>query len=501
MSTPLLQLAGISKSFGGTRALVNGELSLDAGQVTALIGENGAGKSTLVKILTGVYRPDAGEIRLEGRPVQIRSLRDAAALGISVIHQESVIFEDLSVAENVFVGARPRRIGLIDWRTMRKRTRELLAQLESPLDPDLPARQLSIAQRHIVQIARALSQASRVVIMDEPTAALSQHEAEDLLRIVSRLKGEGRAILFISHKFEEISAVADRYAVFRDGAAVGSGAMADTSVDELVRMMVGRSLAQTYPQRAARVGAGAGADAGGELLRVSALSREPEFRDVELQLRRGEVLGVYGLVGAGRSELMQVLAGLHRADRGTITIDGRAASFGSPDEAIRAGIALVPEDRAHQGAIPGLSIGDNIVLPNLARFTRRGFIDRALAAAAAREWSTRLQVKCRDTDQPVEQLSGGNQQKVVIAKWLLAEPRILILDEPTKGIDVGSKAAVHQLVSELVQQGLGVILVSSELPEVMGMSDRILVMRRGRMRGQFGRGTAAETILRAALDS
>ena len=441
--------------------------------------------------------PDGGAIRLDGQQVQIRTLQDAAALGISVIHQESVIFEDLTVAENVFVGARPRRFGLIDWRTMRARTRELLAQLESPLDPDLPARQLSIAQRHIVQIARALSQTSRVVIMDEPTAALSQHEAEDLLRIVTRLRDEGRAILFISHKFEEISAIADRYAVFRDGAAVGAGAMAGTSVDELVHMMVGRSLAQTYPQRAARVEASAGE----VLLRVSALCREPEFHDVGLQLRRGEVLGVYGLVGAGRSELMQVLAGLHRADRGTIMIDGRAVSFGSPDDAIRAGIVLVPEDRAHQGAILGLSIGDNIALPNLARFTRRGFVDRRLAAAAAREWSRRLQVKCSDIDQPVEQLSGGNQQKVVIAKWLLAEPRILILDEPTKGIDVGSKAAVHQLVSDLVQQGLGVILVSSELPEVMGMSDRILVMRRGRVRGQFERGTAAETILRAALDS
>ena len=494
MTRPVLQLSGIAKAFGGTRALVNGELALYAGSVTALIGENGAGKSTLVKILSGVHRPDSGEIRIDERPVQIRSLPDATRLGISVIHQESVIFEDLTVAENIFVGARPTRHGLIDWRTMRARTGALLAQLETPLDPDLPARSLSIAQRHIVQIARALSHESRVVIMDEPTAALSHHEAEDLLRIVRRLKDEGRAILFISHKFDEIMAIADRYAVFRDGAAVGAGVMADTSVDGLVSLMVGRSMAQDYPQRTAVAGA--------EILRVSGLTREPEFTAVDLQLRRGEILGVYGLVGAGRSELMQVLFGLHRADRGSVVLAGETVNFASPDEAIRAGVVLVPEDRQHQGAVLGLSIGDNIVLPSLAGLARLGFCRGGRSASAAREWSARLQVKCRDVDQPVEQLSGGNQQKVVLAKWLLAKPRILILDEPTKGIDVGSKAAVHQLTSELVQQGLSIIMVSSELPEVMGMADRILVMRRGRVRGLFERGSAdAATILRAALDS
>jgi len=494
MTRPVLQLSGIAKAFGGTRALVNGELALYAGSVTALIGENGAGKSTLVKILSGVHRPDSGEIRIDERPVQIRSLPDATRLGISVIHQESVIFEDLTVAENIFVGARPTRHGLIDWRTMRARTRALLAQLETPLDPDLPARSLSIAQRHIVQIARALSHESRVVIMDEPTAALSHHEAEDLLRIVRRLKDEGRAILFISHKFDEIMAIADRYAVFRDGAAVGAGVMADTSVDGLVSLMVGRSMAQDYPRRTAVAGA--------EILHVSGLSREPEFTAVDLQLRRGEILGVYGLVGAGRSELMQVLFGLHRADRGSVVLAGETVNFASPDEAIRAGVVLVPEDRQHQGAVLGLSIGDNIVLPSLAGLARLGFCRGGRSASAAREWSARLQVKCRDVDQPVEQLSGGNQQKVVLAKWLLAKPRILILDEPTKGIDVGSKAAVHQLTSELVQQGLSIIMVSSELPEVMGMADRILVMRRGRVRGLFERGSAdAATILRAALDS
>ena len=490
----MLQLTGIGKSFGGTRALIDGELELHGGSVTALIGENGAGKSTLVKILTGVYRPDAGEIRVDGQRVQIASLRDAARLGISVIHQESVIFEDLCVAENIFANARPKRRGLIDWRAMRERARTLLVQLESPLDPDQPARTLSVAQRHIVQIARALSFDSRVMIMDEPTAALSHHEAQDLLRIVRRLRDEGRAVLFISHKFDEIMAIADRYVVFRDGATVAAGEMTGTTIDALVSLMVGRSMSQTYPVRSASPGE--------VVLRVTGLGREPEFTGVDLQLRRGEILGVYGLVGAGRSETMQVLFGLHRADRGEVLLEGVAARFSGPDAAIRAGVALVPEDRQHQGAVLGLSIRDNIVLPSLAAFARHGFFRARQADAAAREWSARLQVKCRSVDQKVEELSGGNQQKVVIARWLLATPRILILDEPTKGIDVAAKAAVHQLTSDLVQQGLAVILVSSELPEVMGMADRILVMRRGRVRGLFERGAAdAQTLLRAAMDS
>jgi rhamnose transport system ATP-binding protein len=486
-------LRRVAKSFGGTRALVNAELELHAGCVTALIGENGAGKSTLVKILTGVHRPDSGDIQIDGRNVQIRTLADAQALGIAVIHQESVVFEELSVAENIFVSAVPRRLGLIDWRGMQQRARRLLAQLEADIDPRVPLRELSIAQRHLVQIARALANDSRVVIMDEPTAALSHHEAQDLLQIVARLKSEGRAILFISHKFEEVLASADRYAVFRDGSRVGAGLMADTTLEQLISLMAGRALTQTVPKADTQPGA--------EILRVAGLSRAPEYRDISFALRRGEVLGIYGLVGAGRSELMHTLFGLNRADSGQIILDGRALALRSAQDAIAHGIAYVPEDRQHQGAILTQTIAENIVLPNLRALSHHRIVNRRRVATQADAWATRLKVKCASITQQVNELSGGNQQKVVLAKWLMTQPRVLILDEPTKGIDIGSKAAVHQLTADLVSQGLAVILVSSELPEVLGMADRILVMRRGRARGLFERAAASsEVILRAALD-
>jgi rhamnose transport system ATP-binding protein len=487
----LLRLSGISKSFGGVRALTRGELELHAGEVTALIGENGAGKSTLVKILTGVHSPDAGSIEIEGREVAIRSPQDALRLGISVIHQERVLFDDLSVAENIFAGRESRLIG---WRNIYDRAASLLAQLESRIDPRATLTGLSIAEKHMVQIARALSQDARVVVMDEPTAALSHHEAEDLLKIVRRLKSEGRAVLYISHKFEEVFAVADRYAAFRDGAAVGAGLVAETTLDDLVKLMVGRPIDQVFPKLPA--------DIGEEVLRVESLSREPEFADVSFSLRRGEILGVYGLVGAGRTEVMHALFGLSEARGGRVTLGGRELRSRDPGDAIRQGIVYVPEDRQTQGAILTRSICDNITLPSLAQFAYLGFVQPGREAAAAQDWVARLQVKCADARQEVGSLSGGNQQKVVLARWLLTAPRVLILDEPTKGIDVGSKAVVHRLMSELVQQGLGVIMVSSELPEILGMSDRVLVMRRGRVRGLFDRADAkAETILRAATDA
>jgi rhamnose transport system ATP-binding protein len=493
VTAPVLALRNIAKAFGGTRALVNAELELHAGSVAALIGENGAGKSTLVKILSGVHRPDAGEILVDGKPVSIRTLADAQALGIAVIHQESVVFEDLSVAENIFIAGAPQRFRLLDWRSMKLRATQLLTQLEAPIDPRTLMRELSVAQRHLVQIARALSNDSRVVIMDEPTAALSHHEALDLLRIVQRLKTEGRAILFISHKFEEVLASADRYAVFRDGSAVGAGAVADTTLEQLIGLMVGRAVSQVFTKSEAPLGA--------EVLRVQALTRLPEYRDISFTLRRGEILGIYGLVGAGRSELMQTLFGLSSADSGQIFIDGQPLTLRSPAEAIRRGIAYVPEDRQHQGALLTQSIAENIALPNLGALSRSGIVNRTETGRQANDWATRLQVKCANTAQPVNALSGGNQQKVVLAKWLMTRPRVLILDEPTKGIDIGSKAAVHQLTSDLVRQGLAVILVSSELPEVLGMADRILVMRRGLARGLFDHATAnSGSILRAALD-
>jgi rhamnose transport system ATP-binding protein len=494
MSAPSLRIAGLAKSFGGTRALVRGELELYAGQVTALVGENGAGKSTLVKILAGVLQPDSGSIELDGKRIHIRSPHDAQRVGISVIHQESVVFDDLSVAENICVASRQHRRGLIDWPDMQRRAAVILAQLESHIDPRARLVELNVAEKHLVQIARALSQDARVVIMDEPTAALSHHEAEDLLHIVRRLKSEGRSVLYISHKFEEVFAIADYYAVFRDGAAVGSGLITSTSVDALVKLMVGQPIEQVFPKLPARLGA--------EALRVEQLSRHAEFSDVSFNVRSGEILGVYGLVGAGRSEVMQTLFGLAQPQSGRVLLEQREFRIRDVADAIRHGIAYVPEDRQTQGAILTRSISDNITLPSLARFARLGCIESVRERTSAQEWIARLQIKCADADQDVHDLSGGNQQKVVLARWLVTKPRVLILDEPTKGIDVASKAAVHRLVGELAQDGLAVILVSSELPEILGMADRILIMRRGRVRGLLERADAsAEAILRTATDA
>jgi len=491
---PLLSLRNISKSFGGTRALTGVQLDLYPGEVTALIGENGAGKSTLVKILTGLYQPDTGQVCLDGAPTRISSPWEAQKCGISVIHQESVVFDDVCVAENIFVTARPRRHGLINWPEMRRRAAALLKQLESNIDPATPMRDLSVAQKHLVQIARALSHDSRIVIMDEPTASLSHHEAEDLLRIVRRLKDDGRAVLFISHKFEEIFAIADRYAVFRDGASVGDGLIALTNRDRLITLMVGRSVEQIFPPREGRIGA--------EVLRLHELARRAEFAGVSLSVRAGEILGLYGLVGAGRSELVQALFGLSPFHRGRVLLEGREVNIGCASDAIALKIAYVPEDRQRQGALLPLTIQDNIALADLRALARHGFTRPARTQATANHWIDQLQIRSSGANQPLEELSGGNQQKVVLAKWLQTSPRVLILDEPTKGIDVGSKAVVYRLIRECVQHGLAVILVSSELPEVLGLADRIAVMRRGRLRACFERAEATpEMLARAATDA
>lgn len=467
MTAPLLCLAHIRKTFGATRALVDASLDLFAGEVTALIGENGAGKSTLVKVLAGVHRPDGGEIRLDGTPITITSAADARRLGISIVHQESVLFDNLSVAENILIAARPRRHGLIDWREMWRRACAILEQLEAPFDPDQLVGDLSVAQKHVVQIARGLSQDARVMVLDEPTAALSHREAEDLQRIVQRLKSSGAAVLFISHRLEEVFALADRYAVFRDGSSVGEGRLGEVTVDQLLQLMVGRAVESGVDRPAS-------ATAGVESLRVEHLSRAQEFADVSLEVRRGEILGVYGLVGAGRSELMQCLFGITRPDSGRVVIDGHEMRWRSPADAIRAGLAYVPEDRQHQGAIQPFSIAANIALPGLAN-------DEHAKQLAAR-WITELQIKATGPGQALHDLSGGNQQKVVLAKWLATNPKVLILDEPTKGVDAGAKAAVHRLIRELAARGLAIILVSSDLPEVLSLSDRVMVMRRGRVR-------------------
>jgi rhamnose transport system ATP-binding protein len=492
--SPVLTLAHVRKSFGGAHALRDANLALYPGQVTALVGENGAGKSTLVKILCGLHQPDAGEIRLDGHQVRVHNAEHARQLGINVVHQECIVFDNLSVAENIFVSSRPTQRRMVAWNEMRQRAAEILRQLDAPFEPDMPAAHLSVAQKHIVQIARALTSDARVLILDEPTAALSHREVDDLFRIARRLKESGCALLFISHKFEELFALADRYTVFRDGTSVGEGLMTQTDSEQLIRMMVGRSVDQLFPKLPTIIG--------DDALRVEGLSRAGEFEKVSFTVRRGETLGIYGLVGAGRTELAQCLFGLTPPDAGSIQIDGKPAVIASPDEAVRHGLAYVPEDRQKHGAILPFSITDNIGLTNLQTLAPQGLCSREREVRLADRWIASLSIKATGPEQNVGDLSGGNQQKVVLAKWLARDPRVLILDEPTKGIDVGAKSAVHAVTSEFAQKGNAVIMISSELPEILGMSDRILDMRRGRVRALFDRSEAtAENIVRAATDA
>jgi rhamnose transport system ATP-binding protein len=468
---PALALDGIRKQFGGAWVLDRVDLELCAGQVVALVGENGAGKSTAVKIMTGIHRPDAGRVRVAGAPVELTSTQDAWRHGIAAVHQETAMFDELSVAENIFMGHLIARRGRLDWAAMKRRATAILASLESELGADAPLGTLSVAQKHLVEIARALSHDANVVIMDEPTAALSTREVADLFGIVRRLKAAGKAILFISHKLDEVFAIADRYVVLRDGCRVGEGAIADIDRGGLVRLMVGRPIAQIFPKTCVPIGP--------PVLEIRGVGNDTEFDAISFELHRSEVLGFYGLVGAGRSELMEALFGIGQIARGSVALDGRPAGS-SPREAIARGLVLVPEDRQRNGAILPLSVRHNVTLPSL-RTLSRVFVRRAAEATLAQRIVDQLAIRCAGLEQKVGELSGGNQQKVVIGKWFATRPKVIILDEPTKGIDVGSKAAVHAVIGELVARGVSVILVSSELPELMGIADRIVVMHKGRI--------------------
>lgn len=475
MSEPLLTLTGLSKSFPGVKALADVSLELYPGEVTALIGENGAGKSTLVKSMTGIYQPDAGVIKIRGNPVSLPSPHAAFELGITAIHQETVLFDELSVAENIFLGHAPKTIfGTIDWGCLRQQARDVLAEMGAAhIDADTVLKELGIANKHLVAVARAMSIKSDIVIMDEPTAALSHKEIKDLFELIEHLKSSGKAILFISHKFDEIYRIADRFAVFRDGELIGKGLIGDTEQSQIVQMMVGRSVDQIFPKKQASIGA--------PVLKVSNLSHPTEFRDISFQLNTGEILGFYGLVGAGRSEVMQALFGITTPSAGTVTLQGAVVNFQSPADAIKTGIVYVPEERGKQGVVTDLPIFQNVSLPSLGKTSRNGFLQLAEEFALVRDYATRLDLRAASLSQHAGTLSGGNQQKVVVAKWLATQPKVIILDEPTKGIDIGSKAAVHDFMSDLASQGLSVIMVSSELPEILGMSDRVVVMREGLM--------------------
>ncbi|GAA1851848.1 sugar ABC transporter ATP-binding protein [Asanoa iriomotensis] len=481
----MLALRGVSKSFGAVAALRDVDLDLVTGEAHALVGENGAGKSTLVKILAGVHPPDTGTILLDGGPVTFGGPADARAAGIAVIYQEPTLFPDLSVAENIFMGRQPlRSLRRIDTAAMRARTRELFDRLGVRLDPDRPARGLSIADQQLVEIAKALSTNARLLVMDEPTAALSGVEVERLFAVARSLRDGGAAVLFISHRFDEVFALCERITVMRDGRRVDTAPAAELTVDQVVRKMVGRDVATLFPK--------VDTTPGEVRLEVAGLTRHGFFDDVSFAVRGGEIVALAGLVGAGRSEVVRAVFGVDKPDAGEVRVDGKPLPPGDTPAAIAAGLALVPEDRRQQGLVMELSVERNTTLPRRWSLARAGLLFGGAERRAAATWTQRLQVKAGRPTDPVATLSGGNQQKVVLAKWLSTQPRVLIVDEPTRGIDVGTKAEVHRLLSELAADGVAVLMVSSELPEVLGMADRVLVMHEGRLVADIPRATADE---------
>jgi rhamnose transport system ATP-binding protein len=489
---PLLVVDHASKSFGAVRALEDGWIELRRGEVHGLVGENGAGKSTLVKILAGVHRPDSGRVLLDGSEVVFDTTAQSHAAGIAIIFQEPTLFPDLSVAENVFIGAQPLRSGRrIDRRRMRREVELLFDQLGVKLDPDRIARGLSIADQQIVEIAKALSADARVIVMDEPTAALTLTEVDQLFRVVETLRARGAAVLFISHRLDEVFALCQRVTVMRDGRHVVTEPIERTSTQKVIHAMVGRDLDALFPKQVAEVGA--------TVLEVERLTREGVFTDVSFSVRAGEIVALAGLVGAGRSEVARAIFGIDRADAGGVQVHGRKLPPASPNAAMAAGIGFVPEDRRQQGLVMPISIERNMALASLDRLRRFLLIPRLSERRFASEWATRLQLRYGRLSDPASSLSGGNQQKIVLAKWLARKPTLLIVDEPTRGIDVGTKAEVHRLLSDLANEGVAILMISSELPEVLGMADRVIVLFEGRVAAEFPRSEASEvSIMRAA---
>ena len=473
----LLEMRGISKRFPGVVALDGVDFELLPGEVHVLLGENGAGKSTLVKILSGAYRPDGGEVFLEGRRVEIRSAGEAQRLGISTIYQEFNLVPQLSVAENIHLGRQPRRLGVVDRGRMEREARGLLERMRVRVEPRARVADLGVAQRQMVEIAKALGLRARVLIMDEPTAALSEREVRQLFGIVRRLKEEGVGIIFISHHLEEVAEIGDRVTVLRDGRLVGR-VPADTGRDELVRMMVGRSIEEQFPRRRT--------EPGEVLLEVRGLSRRGVLEDVSLRVRAGEVVGVAGLVGAGRTELARAIFGLDPVDGGEVLVEGRPLAGAGPREARRRGVGFVTEDRQGQGIVPPLSVAENLALASLEKDVRGGLVvDRGHQLRRTREAVESLRIRTPSLEQQIRYLSGGNQQKAIIGRWMLAGSRVLIMDEPTRGVDVGAKVEIYGLINRLTEEGAGILMISSEMPEVLGMSDRILVMSGGRITGEL----------------
>jgi rhamnose transport system ATP-binding protein len=488
---PILEMRGATKAFGGVQALRGAELVLYPGEIHALLGENGAGKSTLLKALAGVHKIDAGTITLHGKPFEQGSTRAARDQGIAVIYQEPSLFPDLTLAENVFVGRQLTKGGRVDWAGMHKQAAELFTQLGVNLDPKIRARGLSIADQQIVEIAKALSTKATVIVMDEPTAALSTKEVDRLFKVARTLETQNCAVVFVSHRLDEVFALCSRITVMRDGATVGTDFTKNLNEAKIIKLMVGREISELFPKLPTQIG--------DVVLKVDALGISGQFADISFEVRAGEIVGLAGLVGTGRSEVVRAIFGIDNYERGSVTLKGKQYKAGNPALMMSAGVALVPEDRRQQGLFMPQSIAKNSAITMLKRLSR-GFLVRAASEASlAANWGKTLQLKYADLRDPVDRLSGGNQQKVVLAKWLATEPDLLIVDEPTRGIDVGTKSEVHRLLSQKAQEGMAIIMVSSELPEVLGMADRILVMREGRMVGEFSRKEATpEKIIAAA---
>ena len=491
MSTaPVLEMTGIRKAFPGVVALDGVDLTLHAGEVHMLLGENGAGKSTLMKILSGAYRKDGGDIRMHGEVVEIDSPRDALARGIRVIYQELNLVPQLSVAENIFLGDAPARAGFIDWRAISEQTTRLLSELGLNLDARTPLYRLSLAQRQLVEIAKALRSDAAILVMDEPTSALTSREVDQLFSLIGTLVQRGVAVVYITHRLDEVYRIGMRVTVLRDGRHVATSLLSDVTVDGLVRWMANRDLTEHFPKRRVEPGA--------ELLRVEGLGRTGVLHDISFSVRAGEVVGIGGLLGAGRSELARVLAGVDRAHAGRIICRDAEMTFRSPADAIRKGIGLLPEDRKAEGLVAGLTVARNIALPHGRKLARGGFLPAGSETALAAPVVKDLRVKATPF-QEVRLLSGGNQQKVVLGKWLAGDARIFIFDEPTRGVDVGAKVEIYHLMNKLTAEGAGIIMISSELPELLGMSDRILVMRGGRISAEFDATATQERILAAAF--
>jgi rhamnose transport system ATP-binding protein len=495
MSDYVLELYNISKRFSGVEVLHDVSFTLKTGEVHALLGENGAGKSTLVKVITGLHQPDGGQIFLNGQLTQFSDPRASRQAGIAAIYQELSLFPDLDVAENVFVGRQPTmRSGRIDWKKLYREAGKLLDSLGVHLDLKQKARSLSIAQQQMVEIARAFSINARILIMDEPTSSLTLNEVAELFRLVRRLREDGTAIIFISHRLEELFELADRVTVLRDGSYVDTRLLNDVSRDDLIRLMVGRTITNLFPKQDVEPGEVA--------LKVESLSHPGLFENISFELRRGEILGMAGLVGAGRTDVARAIFGVEPPTCGRIEVEGREVRVTSPQQAIGLGLAYVPEDRQLHGLIPPMNLIANISLPMLGHYANYGWLRDKVERRTAFEAAKQMEVRANNIWQKARELSGGNQQKIVLAKWLDTNPRILILDEPTRGIDVGTKAAVHALMSKLAAEGIAILMISSELPEVLGMSDRVIVMHEGHITGHFTRLEATqEKIISAATQA